>query len=71
MLIKRWFLTYVFVLILFYLFIFYFNPVFYFNLDNDVLCAFGTSHVVTMLLPLIFAHLGPVATSDPRVSKLI
>ncbi|KAG8179148.1 hypothetical protein JTE90_015337 [Oedothorax gibbosus] len=34
--------------------------------DNDVLCAFGTSHVVTMLLPLIFAHLGPVATSDPR-----
>ncbi|XP_054723026.1 E3 ubiquitin-protein ligase MYCBP2-like [Uloborus diversus] len=34
--------------------------------DVDVLCAFGTSHVVTMLLPLIFAHLGPVATSDPR-----
>ncbi|GFY47108.1 hypothetical protein TNIN_284731 [Trichonephila inaurata madagascariensis] len=34
--------------------------------DYDVLCAFGTSHVVTMLLPLIFAHLGPVATSDPR-----
>ncbi|XP_042905925.1 E3 ubiquitin-protein ligase MYCBP2 isoform X1 [Parasteatoda tepidariorum] len=34
--------------------------------DPDILCAFGTSHVVTMLLPLIFAHLGPVATSDPR-----
>lgn len=42
-----------------------------FFLDNDVLCAFGTSHVVTMLLPLIFAHLGPVATSDPRVSFYI
>ena len=23
-----------------------------------------------MLLPLIFAHLGPVATSDPRVSNM-
>lgn len=48
---------------------FFFYSVFIFYLDNDVLCAFGTSHVVTMLLPLIFAHLGPVATSDPRVSK--
>lgn len=34
--------------------------------DEELICAIGSSHLVTMLLPLILAHLGPVATSDPR-----
>lgn len=36
--------------------------------DETAVEVLGTAPLITMLLPLVLSHIGPVATSDPRVS---
>lgn len=38
-----------------------------FPLDEKIMEVLATAHVTSMLLPMIFAHIAPLATSDPRV----
>lgn len=35
--------------------------------DESAIEVLGTAPLITMLLPLVLSHIGPVATSDPRV----
>lgn len=35
--------------------------------DESAVEVLGSAPLITMLLPLVLSHIGPVATSDPRV----
>ena len=35
--------------------------------DESAIEVLGTAPLITMLLPLVLSHIGPVATSDPKV----
>lgn len=39
--------------------------------DESAVEVLGSAPLITMLLPLVLSHIGPVATSDPRVRREI